>query len=75
MLHRYPNIRIDLIIGISNGAPSPKHDICLGNIVISASRDGKGSMFQYDFGKTIRPDFRCNRILKSVFRHLVDNSE
>jgi nucleoside phosphorylase len=54
MLHSFPNIRIGLMVGIGGGAPSPKHDIRLGDIVVSAPRDGKGGVFQYDFGKTIQ---------------------
>jgi len=54
MLHSFPNIRVGLMVGIGGGAPSPKHDIRLGDIVVSAPRDGKGGVFQYDFGKTIQ---------------------
>jgi nucleoside phosphorylase len=54
MLHSFPNIRIGLMVGIGGGAPSIKHDIRLGDIVVSASRDGEGGVFQYDFGKTIQ---------------------
>lgn len=54
MLHSFPNIRIGLIVGIGGGAPSKTHDIRLGDIVVSAPRDGKGCLFQYDFGKTIQ---------------------
>jgi len=54
MLHSFPNVRIGLMIGIGGGAPSRKHDIRLGDIVVSAPRDGKGGVFQYDFGKTIQ---------------------
>jgi len=54
MLHSFPNIRIGLMVGIGGGAPSPTHDIHLGDIVVSAPRDGKGGVFQYDFGKTIQ---------------------
>lgn len=54
MLHSFPNIRIGLMVGIGGGAPSRKHDIRLGDIVVSASGDGKGGVFQYDFGKTIQ---------------------
>jgi hypothetical protein len=35
----------------------PWHGICrpaIGDIVVSAPRDGKGGVFQYDFGKTIQ---------------------
>jgi nucleoside phosphorylase len=54
MLHSFPNVRIGLMVGIGGGAPSPKHDIRLGDIVVSIPRDGKGGVFQYDFGKTIQ---------------------
>ncbi|KAH7111518.1 hypothetical protein B0J13DRAFT_461972, partial [Dactylonectria estremocensis] len=54
MLHSFPNVRIGLIVGIGGGAPSEKHDIRLGDIVVSAPRDGEGGVFQYDFGKTIQ---------------------
>ncbi|RYP78487.1 hypothetical protein DL771_000440 [Monosporascus sp. 5C6A] len=54
MLHSFPNIRIGLMVGIGGGAPSPKHDIRLGDIVVSIPSDGKGGVFQYDFGKTIQ---------------------
>ncbi|KAF2196134.1 purine and uridine phosphorylase [Delitschia confertaspora ATCC 74209] len=43
MLSSFPNIRIGLM-----------HDIRLGDVVVSAPRDGKGGVFQYDFGKTIQ---------------------
>ena len=52
MLHSFPNIRIGLMVGIGGGAPSKKHDIRLGDIVVSAPRDGQGGVFQYDFGKS-----------------------
>lgn len=54
MLHSFPNVRIGLMVGIGGGAPSRKHDIRLGDIVVSTPRDGKGGVFQYDFGKTIQ---------------------
>jgi nucleoside phosphorylase len=54
MMHTFPNVRIGLMVGIGGGAPSPKHDIRLGDLVVSAPRDGKGGVFQYDFGKAIQ---------------------
>ncbi|KAH7176168.1 nucleoside phosphorylase domain-containing protein, partial [Dactylonectria macrodidyma] len=54
MLHSFPNVRIGVMVGIGGGAPSAKHDIRLGDIVVSAPRDGEGGVFQYDFGKTIQ---------------------
>lgn len=54
MMHSFCNVRIGLMVGIGGGAPSKRHDIRLGDIVVSAPRDGKGGVFQYDFGKTIQ---------------------
>ncbi|KAK1517411.1 hypothetical protein CABS01_16639 [Colletotrichum abscissum] len=54
MLHSFPNVRIGLLIGIGGGAPSPKHDVRLGDIVVSSRDGGKGGVFQYDFGKAIQ---------------------
>ncbi|EXK76210.1 hypothetical protein FOQG_19040 [Fusarium oxysporum f. sp. raphani 54005] len=54
MLGSFPNIRIGLLVGIGGGAPSPHHDIRLGDIVVSSRDGGKGGVFQYDFGKTIQ---------------------
>jgi nucleoside phosphorylase len=54
MLHSFPNIRIGLMVGIGGGAPSAKHDIRLGDVVVSAPRNEKSGVFQYDFGKTIQ---------------------
>ncbi|KAH8803357.1 hypothetical protein F5884DRAFT_847191 [Xylogone sp. PMI_703] len=54
MVHSFPNIRIGMMVGIGGGAPNEKHDIRLGDVVVSAPRDGNGGVFQYDFGKTIQ---------------------
>lgn len=53
LLHSFPSVRIGLMVGIGGGAPS-RHDIRLGDVVVSAPRDGNGGVFQYDFGKTIQ---------------------
>ncbi|KAM0474065.1 hypothetical protein ACHAPX_007778 [Trichoderma viride] len=54
MMHSFCNVRVGLMVGIGGGAPSKRHDIRLGDVVVSAPRDGKGGVFQYDFGKTIQ---------------------
>ncbi|KAK1958640.1 purine and uridine phosphorylase, partial [Colletotrichum sublineola] len=54
MLHSFPNVRIGLMVGIGGGAPSPKHDVRLGDVVISSRDGGKGGVFQYDFGKLVQ---------------------
>lgn len=53
MLHSFPNVRISLMVGIGGGAPSSQHDIRLGDVVVSAPRNGHSGVFQYDFGKAI----------------------
>src|SRR5437764_10262289 len=64
MLHSFPNVRIGLMVGIGGASSSPKHDILLGDIVISAPRDGKGGVFQYDLGKkTQDQSFQQTRFL------------
>ncbi|KAK6330611.1 hypothetical protein TWF718_002808 [Orbilia javanica] len=54
MLHSFPNIRIGLLVGVGGGVPSARHDIRLGDIVVSSPGSGSGGVFQYDFGKTIQ---------------------
>ena len=76
MLHSFPHIRIGLMVGIAGGAPSKKHDIRLGDIVIGSPRDGEGGVFQFDFGKTIQgQDFKHTKFLDqppSVIRAAVN---
>ncbi|KAF5658278.1 ankyrin repeat domain-containing protein [Fusarium denticulatum] len=54
MVRSFPNIRFGLMVGIGGGAPSGKHDIRLGDVVVSARCSGKGGVFQYDYGKAIQ---------------------
>ncbi|KAH7231001.1 hypothetical protein BKA59DRAFT_409172 [Fusarium tricinctum] len=54
MLHSFPNVRFGLMVGIGGGAPTPEHDIRLGDVVVSASGHGKGGVFQYDYGKAVQ---------------------
>jgi nucleoside phosphorylase len=55
------------MVGIGGGAPSPKHDIRLGDIVISATGNGKGGVLQYDFGKKIQgQDFQDTGFLNQL---------
>lgn len=64
MLHTFPNIRIGLMVGIGGGAPSAKHDIRLGDVVVSEPHNGLGGVFQYDFGKNIQDqEFQATRFL------------
>ncbi|THW63458.1 hypothetical protein D6D19_09648, partial [Aureobasidium pullulans] len=54
MLNSFPNIRIGLMVGIGGGAPSAKHNIRLGDVVVSSPQDGTGGVYQYDYGKLIQ---------------------
>lgn len=45
MLHSFPNIRIGLLVGIGGGAPSSKHDIRLGDVVVSAAGSNHSGVF------------------------------
>uniref|UniRef100_A0A093VG13 Vegetative incompatibility protein HET-E-1 n=1 Tax=Talaromyces marneffei PM1 TaxID=1077442 RepID=A0A093VG13_TALMA len=63
MLNSFPNVRIGLLVGIGGGVPT-KHDIRLGDIVVSVPCEGEGGVFQYDFGKTIQEQaFQSMRFL------------
>jgi len=42
------------MVGIGGGAPSHKHEIGLGDIVVSCFRDGHSGVFQYDIGKAVQ---------------------
>jgi nucleoside phosphorylase len=54
MVHSFPNIRFGLMVGIGGGAPTAKHDIRLGDIVVSSAQNGRGGLLQYDFGKDLQ---------------------
>ncbi|KAJ5113850.1 hypothetical protein N7456_002384 [Penicillium angulare] len=67
MMFSFPNIRIALMVGIGGGAPTSKHDIRLGDIVVSCPSNGQGGVFQYDFGKTIQGrDFQPTGVLNQT---------
>ncbi|KAI3587249.1 hypothetical protein IWW34DRAFT_839505 [Fusarium oxysporum f. sp. albedinis] len=60
----FPNIRIGLLVGIGGGAPSTKHDIRLGDVVVSIPKGGQSGVFQYDYGQAIQDEnFKLTRIL------------
>jgi len=55
MLRSFPAIRFGLMVGIGGGAPSAKHDIRLGDVVVSSG------VIYYDFGRT-NQDKKLERI-------------
>ncbi|KAK1993616.1 purine and uridine phosphorylase [Colletotrichum falcatum] len=54
MVHSFPNLRIGLIVGVGGGAPSPQHDIRLGDVVVGSRGDGNSGVVQYDYGREIQ---------------------
>ncbi|CAJ2508757.1 Uu.00g137830.m01.CDS01 [Anthostomella pinea] len=53
MIRSFPNLRVGLMVGIGGGAPA-KHDICLGDVVVSSAGYAHGGVYQYDYEKTIQ---------------------
>ncbi|KAL5936604.1 hypothetical protein ACKVV7_001337 [Pyricularia oryzae] len=50
MVRSFPDLRFVLMVGIAGGAPSQKHDVRLGDVVVSVPCDGAGGVYQYDYG-------------------------
>ncbi|KAM0805645.1 nucleoside phosphorylase domain-containing protein [Usnea florida] len=54
MLRSFESIRIGLMVGIGGGAPSGKHDIRLGDIVVGCPINKEGGVVPYNFGKAVQ---------------------
>ncbi|KAK1480546.1 hypothetical protein CCUS01_16204 [Colletotrichum cuscutae] len=54
LVHSFPNVRIGLMVGVGGGAPSRRHDIRLGDIVVGSRDVRTGGVVQYDYGKTVQ---------------------
>jgi len=54
LLRSFPAIHFGLMVGIGGGAPSAKHDIRLGDVVVSSPTGRAGGVIHYEFGKTIQ---------------------
>lgn len=54
MLRSFKSIRIGLMVGIGGGAPSAKHDVRLGDVVVGCPLNGEGGVVPYNFGKAIQ---------------------
>ncbi|KAM0514250.1 hypothetical protein ACHAPE_007087 [Trichoderma viride] len=55
ILQRFGTIRFCLLVGIGGGAPSAKHDIRLGDVVVGYSSSSRGgAIIQYDFRRTVQ---------------------
>ncbi|KAK3635519.1 hypothetical protein LTR56_014686 [Elasticomyces elasticus] len=51
MTNSHPNLRFGLFVGIGAGVPRPKHDVRLGDVVVSNPRGQSGGVIQYDLMK------------------------
>ena len=54
MRRSFPSIQFGMMVGIGGGAPSLKHDIRLGDVVVSCPVGRTGGVIYYEFGKTIQ---------------------
>lgn len=54
MLRSFSQLRFGLMVGIGGGAPSRKHDIRLGDVVVSSPVKRTGGVIHYESGKTIQ---------------------
>lgn len=54
MLRSFESIRIGLMVGIGGGAPSKKHDIRLGDVVVGCPVWRTGGVLPYNFGKAVQ---------------------
>jgi ankyrin repeat protein/nucleoside phosphorylase/dephospho-CoA kinase len=63
MQRTFPSIKWWLLVGIGGGVPSPTHDICLGDIVVSMPDSSSGGVVQYDLGKDVEDGFTLKGFL------------
>lgn len=54
MLRSFNTIRFGLMVGIAGGAPSRKHDIRLGDVVVSSPVGKTGGVIYYNYGKSVQ---------------------
>ncbi|KAL4929767.1 nucleoside phosphorylase domain-containing protein [Aspergillus undulatus] len=57
MSRTFPKVDLRLLVGIGGGFPSDKHDIRLGDVVISMPDGLHGGVVQYDLGKDTEERF------------------
>ncbi|KAJ6779527.1 hypothetical protein PWT90_07848 [Aphanocladium album] len=53
----FRNLRFGLMVGVGGGIPSAKHDIRLGDVVISKPTGQGGGIIQYDIGRKEQDGF------------------
>ncbi|KAG8406493.1 hypothetical protein J3458_021325 [Metarhizium acridum] len=59
MLSSFPAIKFGLMVGIGGGIWSQRHDIRLGDVVVSEPKGSFGGVRLYDFGKATVDGFQC----------------
>ncbi|KAI0386359.1 purine and uridine phosphorylase [Hypomontagnella monticulosa] len=57
MARTFPSIKYRLLVGIGGGVPTAKHDMRLGDVVVSMPDGQYGGVVQYDLGKDTTDDF------------------
>jgi len=70
----FPSIQWRLLVGIGGGVPSTKHDIRLGDVVVSMPEGQYGGVVQYDLGKDSEDGFHLKGFLSpppSLLRNAV----
>ncbi|KAK4062940.1 hypothetical protein Trihar35433_8735 [Trichoderma harzianum] len=65
------SLRIGLMVGIAAGIPSLRHDIRLGDIIVSYPDGTCGGVIQYDMGKMVKGKLIQTGSLKSPPRSLL----
>jgi nucleoside phosphorylase len=83
----FTSLHFGLMVGIGGGVPSERHDIRLGDVVVSKPGDTSGGVIQYDFGKTVQqgrfvrtgslnrpPDVLLNAVNSLQARHMYEES-
>ncbi|KAL8367321.1 hypothetical protein RB595_009172 [Gaeumannomyces hyphopodioides] len=71
----FPRLRLRLLVGIGGGVPSAKHDIRLGDVVVSMPEGTHGGVVQYDLGKDTESGFVLKGFLQpppSILRAAVE---
>lgn len=66
MLTSFPNVRIGLMVGIGGGVPSERHDVRLGDIMVSSPLGQENGVFKYDFGKAVQEQSFSHEIFESA---------
>jgi nucleoside phosphorylase len=52
MMRSFTKVQLVLMVGIGGGAPSRKHDIRLGDVVVGVPANRHGGVVHYEFGKS-----------------------